>query len=261
MNNERASRPLDGRRRASTIARAGAPGRTSRAALALSVPVLAALLAASPLAAQAGGPIVALGADARSTVANDEMIVILSVDRDGPQVAPLNEAVLTELNAAIAQARRSPSVKAKLAGVYTNPLYGNQGKPTGYRVSGRIELVSNDFPALSALAGDLGQRLSFGGVSFRLTPQRRAQEEQVLTKAAADAFRAKAQGAARAFDFESYEIRKLSGGGELHAPPMPRMRAMAAPAAEAFKAATPVPEDGGESEVVVTISGEVELRR
>ncbi len=237
------------------------------------IALTAALLAASPpalraeqapdaaQAARAKGPVVALSAEARATVANDEMVVVMSIDRDGPQVAPLNEAVLGELNAAIAEARRKPSVKAKLAGVYTNPVYNSQGKPTGYRVSGRIELVSGDFPTLSALAGDLAQRLGFGGVSFRLTPQRRAQEEQALMKAAAEAFRAKAQGAAQAFDFKSYQIRTLSVGGEHHVPPVPRMQAMAmSAAADARSKSVPVPDDGGESEVVVTISGEVELR-
>lgn len=233
----------------------------------------AGLLAASPMAIDAAraddaapaarttGPVVSLSADARSTVANDEMVVMMSIDRDGPQVAPLNEAVLKELNAAIAQARAKPSVKAKLAGVYTNPVYSNQGKPTGYRVNGRIELVSGDFPVLSALAGDLAQRLSFSGVSFRLTPQRRAQEEQALIKAAAEAFRAKAQGVAQAFDFKSYEIRALALGGEHNVPPVPRMQAMAMASAEGARSkSVPVPDEGGESEVVVTVSGKVELR-
>lgn len=203
------------------------------------------------------GPVVTLDADARTRVANDEMVVSVSAERDGANVAQLNEAVLRDLNDAIAQARRNAAIKPRLAGVYTSPMY-NQGKPSGYRVSGQVELVSTDFVALSALAGELGQKLQLTGVSFRLTPDKRAREEQALLNAAAHAFRSKALDTARAFDFKDYDLKTMTVGRSA-SEPIVRMRAVAYDAMPKA-AAAPMPAEGGDSDVVVSISGTVELR-
>ena len=85
-----------------TMAREARAGGASATVLAIRVAALLAVLwAATP--AQAG-PVLALDAQARAAVANDEMVVVLAVERDGAQVGPLNDAVLSQLNAAIAEA-------------------------------------------------------------------------------------------------------------------------------------------------------------
>lgn len=236
-------------------ARAGAI-RHRLGAAALVVAAFAAFAATG--APALAGPTLALDAQARAAVANDEMIVVLAAERDGPQVGPLNEAVLAQLNAAIAEARAVEGVRARLGSVSTQPDWGRDGKPRGWRVRGEVILESTRIAALAQLGGRLGERLQLAAVQFRLSAERRQAEERRLLGEAARAFRSRAADAAAAFGFAGYELRELAlrGGG-----PTPGPRPMAAArGAAADAAAVPLPTEGGDSEVVVGVSGTVELK-
>lgn len=225
---------------------------------------LLALAGAGPLAAQAPAPPVAaaptlsLDAQARASVPNDEMIVILAVEREGPQPGPLNEAVLRQLEAALAEARAVDGVKARVGSVFTSPLPRPDGRVQAWRVRGEAVLESTRTQALAGLGGRLAERMQIAGVQFRLSEDRRQAEERRLLADAARAFRTRAADAAAAFGFAGYELGELtvSGGG---GGPGPRPMASARGAAEAM--AVPIPTDGGESDVVVSVAGKVQLRR
>ncbi len=217
--------------------------------------LLAVLWTAAPVLA---GPVLALDAQARAAVANDEMVVVLAVERDGAQVGALNDAVLSQLNAAIAEARGVEGVKARLGSVYTQPNYTREGKTQGWRVRGEIVLESTRMAALAQLGARLGERMQLAGVQFRLSSERRQAEEKRLIAEAARAFRARAADAAAAFGFAGYELKELAlrSGGNV---PGPRpMAAMARGGADV--AAAPLPTEGGDSDVVVGVSGSVELK-
>ena len=97
------------------------------------------------------------------------------------------------------------------------------------------------------------------GSSISVISRRRPGKANFVIAQAAAAFRAKAQTTAAAFGLRDYELRALTlndGGGS---PP----RYMAAPmsmADGARAAAAPLPTEGGESEIVVGLSRQVELR-
>jgi predicted secreted protein len=204
------------------------------------------------------GPSLVLDAQARAEVANDEMVLVLAAERDGPQVGPLNDAVLSQLNAAIAEAKGVEGVRARLGSISTQPNYGRDGRPQGWRVRGEVVLVSSRIPALSQLGGRLAERLQVAGVQFRLSTERRRLEESRLLAEAAKAFRARAAEAALAFGFKGYELKELSlrspGAGVSR--PMGMAMARGVPDAPA----APMPAEGGESEVVVVVSGTIVLQ-
>jgi predicted secreted protein len=219
-------------------------------------------VAAFVLAAAAGlaaaGPTLSLDAQARAAVPNDELLVVIAVERDAPQPGPANDAVLRALEAALAEARRVDGVKARLGPVSTQPLV-RDGRPQGWRVRGEAVLESTRVAELAQLAGRLGERLQLAAVQYRLSAERRQAEEKRLVAEAAKAFRARAAEAARAFGFADYELKSLAlhaGGGG----PVPRPMAMSVGRGGAEVAAAPLPADAGESEVVVGVSGSVELR-
>jgi predicted secreted protein len=243
--------------RGMTRAHAAKAGSASVAIVAFRVAALLAVLwTATP--AQAG-PVLALDAQARAAVANDEMVVVLAVERDGVQVGPLNDAVLSQLNAAIAEARGVEGVKARLGTVYTQPNSTREGKTQGWRVRGEVVLESTRMVALAQLGARLGERMQLAGVQFRLSSERRQAEEKRLIAEAARAFRTRAADAAAAFGFAGYEIKELalrSGGN----PPGPRPMAAMARGGGADVAAAPLPTEGGDSDVVVGVSGSVELK-
>jgi predicted secreted protein len=214
-------------------------------------------MAASPPTAT---PTLQLDAMASATIANDEMVVVLAVERDGQQIATLNEAVVSQLNAAIAEARRVDGVRARLGSLSTYPNVTREGKPNGWRVRGEVVLESRMLEQLSQLTGRLAEKMQLASVAFRLSSERRRIEEERLLTQAARSFQNKATQAATAFGFKSYQIRELSlrPGGNFQPRPVYMSRSAEA-MPMAASASPPVPTDGGESEVVVSVSGTVDL--
>lgn len=201
-------------------------------------------------------PTLALEASARAAVPNDEMAITLAVERDGPQPGALNEAVIAQLNSALAEARSVEAVRARLGQVWTQPNFTREGRPQGWRVRGEIVIESTRLQPLAQLGGRLAERMLLTAVQFRLSGERRRTEERRLLAEAAQAFRSRAAEAAVAFGFSGYEIKEIAlrgAGGSV-----PRPMSMARAPAEA--ASSPLPTEGGDSDVVVTVSGTVELR-
>ncbi len=229
--------------------------KRSSLAAAMFAAAIAAL--ATPRAA-AAGPTLELQADARARVENDEMSVTLAVERDAASPGGANETVLRILDEALAQARRVPEVTARIGGLGTSQNFDREGRPTGWRVRGELVLESRRMKELGALAGTLAQRLQIAGVSYRASRELRDATERRLLGEAARAFRDKAQAGAQAFGYAGYEPREMtvnSGGS----PPLPVFRSAARGDVMAA-AAPPVPSEGGQSEVVVTVHGRVELK-
>ncbi len=220
----------------------------------------AAALALAALAAGGSalaGPTLALDAQARAAVPNDEMVVVLAAERDGPQVGPLNEAVIAQLNAAIADARAVEGVRARLGSVSTQPNWNRDGRPQGWKVRGEVVLESTRIASLAQLGGRLGERMQLAAVQFRLSAERRQAEEKRLLGEAARAFRARAADAAAAFGFAGYDLKELALRGS-GTPPGPRP--MMARAGADAAASAPLPTEAGDSDVVVVVTGTVELK-
>lgn len=206
-----------------------------------------------PLAVYAG-PVLTLEAGASGKVPNDEMMVTVGTVSSGHNVAALNEEVLSALNAAIRQAQAVPGVKAQLGSVHTQQAW-RDGKQVGWEVHGELLLTSQNMSALAKLSGNLGQQLQLRGVSFHLSEnKRRAEETRLLNEAAAN-FRSRAQAATQAFGYRKYEIEELSLNSPSRFPgPRPMMEMSVA-----RTSAAPLPAEGGNTEVQVTVSGRIRI--
>jgi predicted secreted protein len=213
-------------------------------------------------ATKEGPPTLTLEAQAKSLVANDEMQVIFAVERDGNDLSAMNQTVLQALAAAISDAKKVEGVRARMGTVQTNPNWTAQGKPNGWRVRGEVSLSlqnsSQNFASLGNLAGQLAQRLQLSGINFKLSDDARTAAEKQLIKNAAGAFRAKAQDAASALGYKSFDIKEvnLNNGNNVIIRQAPMMKAMRSDS----MSAAPVPSEGGDSEVTVTFSGTVNLK-
>ncbi len=200
-----------------------------------------------------------LEANAKAKVSNDEMVVTLAAERDGNDLAALNQGVLQALNAAIDEAKKAKGVQAKMGSLYTGQNWTSQGRPSGWKVRGEVMLTSQNLPELGRLAGELSQKLMLAGIGFRLSDATRIATEKRLLNEAAAAFREKAKDASSALGFGSFVIRdvQLSNSNQGYARPQPMQRMRA----EASMASAPaVPTESGESEVMVQFSGSIELK-
>jgi len=199
---------------------------------------------------------VQLAAEARSNIPNDEMSVVLAVERSGTDMREPNDTVLGLLNKALEEAKRHNRVKSQMGSIATQPLWVD-GKASGWQVHGDIVLVSQDFPALSELASRLSQFMQIGSVRFQLSVGKRKSEETRLISEVADNFHARAKSLTSALGFQKYTLRELMLSNSSNLPgPRPRTLGTAAPMA--MSAAT-VPIEAGESSVVLTLSGTVEF--
>ncbi|HQQ70504.1 MAG TPA: SIMPL domain-containing protein, partial [Alicycliphilus sp.] len=96
-------------------------------------------------------------------------------------------------------------------------------------------------------------------IAFDLSREARAKVESEAQAKAIEAFKARATELARGFGFAGYTLREVSvNSSEMSPGPRPRMMAMEAKAAPMADA--PVPVEAGKSQVVVNLSGSVQLR-
>lgn len=214
-------------------------------------------LSAAQLAAAAT---LTLEASAKADVSNDEMVVVMAIERDGADLASINQAINQALAAAIADAKKVTGVKARLGSINTNPNWTSQGKPSGWRVRGEVVMTSKELAALGALTGQLGQKLQITSIQFRLSDDSRKEAEKRLIRDAAQAFKDKANDASKALGFANYAIKDvgLNQGFQTSIRPMPMMRGKSDMMAASGSA--PVPTESGESEVIVTFNGSIELK-
>lgn len=204
-------------------------------------------------------PLVSLMAQASAKVPTDEMVVSLRSEKEGANLGSLNQSVLSELQAALNQAKAIPGVHARMGNVHTNQSYSPQGKLVGWRVQGDIVLDSNKLKELGDLAGQLSIKLQLSNVYFRLSAEKRLEVEQSLLEDAAQAFRKKAKASAVALGYETFSIKDVSvSQGQSGGEPVTPMYAKAMMVREA--ASPSIAADAGETEVSVSMNGSVVLR-
>jgi predicted secreted protein len=149
-----------------------------------------------------------------------------------------------------------------MGNINTYPVWGDasggQGKISAWRLRADLTLTSTDFAALGLLASELTSELQITNVSFALSPARRELEEGKLMTEVAKSFKAKALALGQALGYQKVDIKAVQFnqqyGGGIARPMMMQSRAVSAQA-------VPVPTDGGKSDVVVNLSGTVELEK
>lgn len=198
---------------------------------------------------------VELAAEARQSAPNDLAIATVYFQGDDRDPAKLARQADAAVAAALEQARAYPSVKAKTAGAGTFPVYGREGRRIEtWRIRSELRFESRDIAALSELLGKLQGPLALSGLTLQPAPDTRSKAADLAAGDAIRAFQARAQSIAATLG-KPYRIRHLAiahGGTPPPISPMMRAGAMTAEAA-------PMTIEAGESEIIVTISGTIEL--
>jgi predicted secreted protein len=200
-------------------------------------------------------PTVTLSAETRQTAPNDLAMASVFFEADGPNPASLSRTVDAAIEAGLAEIRRYPDIKAKTGSVSTSPTYGKGTRRIdGWRMRSEILLESRNLTALSELIGKLQSTLSVSRLSLQPAPETRSAAADLAAIDAIRAFEARAKMVSSALGMR-YRIRDLAISYAGHHPPVvPMMRATAF-ATEAVSA----PIEAGESEIIVSISGTIEL--
>ncbi|MBI1424234.1 MAG: DUF541 domain-containing protein [Gammaproteobacteria bacterium] len=196
---------------------------------------------------------VQLSAQAVADVENDTLVAVLSVQRQGTDVARLATEVNQVMAGAIKRCKQVTAVSVQTLDYQTNPVYEKQHR-TGWSVTQSLELRSGDSDVLSHLLGELQANLMLQSMQYEVSAKRLEQAQASLIGQAIASFSRRAQEITHHLGRKRYRLVNLrvDTGGNLQQPPTPRYRVMA----EASSAPSLEP---GKQQVTVTVSGEIEL--
>jgi len=201
-------------------------------------------------------PQASLQAAASAQVEQDTVRIVLAAQVNDSTQQSVSQALSRIVQAALDQAKGNEQVKAYTGQYSVWPFTDDKGRLTRWQGRAEVVLESTHFDQASSLAGKLSQDMAMSGVTFSVSDARRAKLEAQLLDQAAQAFRDRAQAAAKAFGFPAYEIRDINIGGDgIRYEQAPRMMSMAADKTAA------VPLQGSTQQVTVTVQGRIFLLR
>ena len=229
--------------------------------MAVKSPILLLVLALAALPALAHEPELrynraSFAVSATEDVANDTLVAVLAVQRDGSSARQLATEVNQVMAWALAKAKEAPAIKVQTLDYQTNPIY-QKNVVTGWRVSQSLRLESRDTAAVSDLVGVLQERLNLQQVAYEVSRERRKEVEDRLIGEAIAAFQARAKQVAA--DLQRRTFRLVQMDVSSGPAPMPVFRQRAMPMAMAEAAAAPPAIEAGTQTITIGVSGEIEL--
>jgi predicted secreted protein len=204
--------------------------------------------------------IVHLAASGVVDVPQDLLSVTLSTLREGSDANAVQSQLKQAVDTALAELKPHEKVGAmevRTGNFSLTPRWGRDGKSTGWQGQAEVALEGGDFARITAAVGNV-RTLTVSQLSFGLGRAQRAKAERDAQDLAIEGFKSRAGEIARGFGFPGFTLREVSvqaneqGGG-----PRPRMMAMEA---RSGASASPVPADAGNTSIVVTVTGSIQLR-
>jgi predicted secreted protein len=204
--------------------------------------------------------VVQLSATGMVEVQQDLLVLNLSATKEAADAATVQTQLKHALDTALTEAKRHVQpgqldVRTGPFGLY--PRYGKDGKINGWQGRAELVLEGRDFSRITAAAGKI-QTLAISNVAFGLSREARAKVEGEAQTEAIEQFKARAAELAKGFGFKSYTLREVAvNSNEMVPGPRPRMMAMEAKAGSFADSAVPV--EAGKAQVVVNVSGSVQM--
>ena len=244
----------------------------SKYAVFLRAPFLVMLLTAGTLGAgsiaQAQAPevlrnVVQLAAAGQVEVNQDWLQMNLSATREGSDAAAVQKQLQQVVEAAMRTLKpqaqgQDMQVRSGSFGVY--PRHGNDGKIKGWQGTAEVVIEGKDFARITQAAAQAGS-MSIASMGFGLSKEGRAKVYEQAQSQAIDNFKQRASQLAKQFGFNGYTLREVSVSSQdgYYAPRMQRANGMVAASAK-MEMADPVPVEAGKEQVMVNVSGSVQLQ-
>ena len=205
--------------------------------------------------------VVQLSATGMVEVQQDLLVLNLATSKEAADAATVQTQLKQALDAALAEAKRNAQpgqmdVRTGPFGLY--PRYGKDGKINGWQGRAELVLEGRDFSRITTTAGRI-QTLTINNVAFGLSREARAKVETEAQTEAIEQFKARAAELTKGFGFTQYSLREVAvNSNEMNPGPRPRM--MAAEAKMGSYADAAVPVEAGKAQVIVNVSGSVQMR-
>ena len=205
--------------------------------------------------------VVQLSATGMVEVQQDLLVLNLAASKEAADAATVQAQLKQALDTALAEAKRNAQpgqldVRTGPFGLY--PRYGKDGKINGWQGRAELVLEGRDFARITTTAGKI-QTMAISQVAFGLSREARAKVEGEAQTQAIEQFKARAADLAKGFGFANYSLREVAVNSNESMPgPRPRMMAMEAKSASFADSAVPV--EAGKAQVIVNVSGSVQMR-
>lgn len=222
--------------------------------------VVSAASTAQPLTTPVPQNIIQLNANGTVEIQQDLLSVTLSTMREGRDANAVQTQLKQAVDAALIEAKSQEKVGAMdvSTGRFSlTPAWGKDGKTTGWQGQAELVLEGHDFARITATAGKI-QTLTVSQLNFGLSQPQRDIAEREAQKKAIKAFQSRAAEIANGFGFSGFTLREVSiNVSDQNNGPRPRMMAMDA---KLGGQSSPLPVDAGNTAIVVSVSGSVQLK-
>jgi predicted secreted protein len=203
--------------------------------------------------------VVNLQAEAEREVANDQMHAVMYIEKSDKQPTQLANDLNTNINQALAKAKKYPQIKIETGAQSTYPIYDNENrKLKEWRGRNELRLQSTDFKAMSQLVSELQTQLQTASIDFSVSDQLRKKVENELMLEASKNFQQRAETLSKAWNKSGYQLVSLNINTNHYGAPVPRMAMMAKASSDAA-----IPEQSiaaGESKISVSANGAIQFK-
>jgi predicted secreted protein len=146
-----------------------------------------------------------------STVANDTMQAVLSVEAEERDLTRLADSVRQTVTGAVKAAQESPYIQVTTGAYRTYPIYDRYDpyRFSHWRGVQEIYLTSSQFPALEDVLSRLQGKAFVKAVTFSLSSQERRRAEDKLVEETVKAFLVRADLVQKALKAGGYRVKGL----------------------------------------------------
>jgi predicted secreted protein len=199
------------------------------------------------------GTLIDLSADATQAAPNDLARATAFAEASGATPQAVSSQVKSLLGEVESVAKSYDPVKRQSGITSTYPVYGKISKVPSWRMRSEVMLESRDIDALSELTGKLQEKLGVTNIQFVPAPETRKAAEDKAIQSAIAAFQDRAQLLARTLG-KAYKIKKLNVNIAGNFQPQRLLGKTSS-----FGESESMPMEAGESQIHVTVSGQIEL--
>ncbi|WP_343595124.1 SIMPL domain-containing protein [Acinetobacter sp.] len=205
--------------------------------------------------------IINLQANASRQVLNDEMRVVLYIEKNNKQPSTLATEVTQAMNQALVTARQYPQVKTTTGTQSTQPIYDDKNKLKEWRSHAELRLEGTDFKAISQLVSKLQNNFQTQSISFNVSEAQRKKVENELMIEASKQFQQRAENLSKVWNKSGYQLVNLNINTNSNVYPQPYLRANMMMKASMDNEAAPVQDiSAGETKINATADGTIQLK-
>lgn len=205
-------------------------------------------------------PVMTLSHSRNQTVANDELDIIASLEKQGANLGELQSNSSKIVNTVVSYLKQK-GFSVEILNVSVNPNYDQKGRlDKTWTYTSSIKFNSTNFTKINEVLPYVSDKLRISSTSFTVSDKAREATLKDLKRTVLKEFMVEAQDSAKSLGFNSAVLKDITVSAIMPTPaPYPMMMAMAAKSADSGMGLS---QDGaGTTNLSYSVSGSVYLKK